>query len=58
MAEVGSAVVYKTARRNVSDSNFGWMPNASFKRKKGCQIRQHGVCLALLDETFSHELIA
>jgi hypothetical protein len=59
MAEVGSAVVYKTARRNVSDINFGWMPNASFKRrKKGCQIRQYGVCLALLDETFCHELIA
>jgi len=59
MAEVGNAVVYKTARRNVSAINFGWMPNASFKRrKKGCQITQYGVCLALLDETFSHELIA
>lgn len=59
MAEVGSAVVYKTARRNVSAINFGWMPNASFKRrKKGCQIMQYGVCLALLDESFSDELIA
>ncbi len=59
MAEVGNAVVYKTARRNVSAINFGWMPNASFKRrKKGCQITQYGFCLALLDETYSHELIA
>ncbi len=59
MAEVGSAVVYKTARRNVSAINFGWMPNASFKRrKKGCQIMQYGVCLALLDESFSDKLIA
>jgi hypothetical protein len=31
---------------------------ASNLRKKGCQITQYGVCLALLDETFSHELIA
>ncbi len=58
MAEVGSAVVYKTARRNVSAINFGWMPNAWFKRrKKGCQITQYGVCLAVSDDTLSHELI-
>jgi hypothetical protein len=28
------------------------------RRKKGCRITQYVVCLALLDETFSGELIA